>query len=420
MKRKLLVVGLIVALLCVAAAPMGAGVALADTPDNESTGSNGEPNGAEDENPDFDETADTDDDTPGIADRVRVDPIPIDEDWMGVETQSTGEEFETEGPFALFSISEPADNVRVQQSGADARLHDGDQTIHVDFDEDAAPADNSTFFEVEVFFEDGSTHQMELYATQTGVSVAAAELTTYEGLISQMEEDAADRGFGTDAAGLEEYHQWQMDRVELVESFLVERAEQLFATLILTAENPLAWVIALLSIAVITYKRERDQGFILRRIENDSGKTARKQERHQAAYNRSKDTANEEPISDLDKINVQQAQYWSDTFDIFSVRQLAELARKGPVDKQDELMADGGEPRTAIGQIDAENIEDSWLAPVFSTNRLADSQEALSNIRAALIRMENKYGMRHIYRDARSDVEAALEIVRKEQQGANR
>jgi len=41
-------------------------------------------------------------------------------------------------------------------------------------------------------------------------------------------------------------------------------------------QNPLAWVLALMALALAAFKREQQHGWMLDRIENDAGETARK------------------------------------------------------------------------------------------------------------------------------------------------
>jgi len=63
-----------------------------------------------------------DDGTPGAAAGLRVTPIDFGEEWMGTETTDSDAEYATTGPFALFSLSAPAENARIAQSAAGAQL----------------------------------------------------------------------------------------------------------------------------------------------------------------------------------------------------------------------------------------------------------------------------------------------------------
>jgi len=356
-------------------------------------------------------------DDPGTADRVRVSPIELgDEDWLETTTEDSDEAFNTSGPFAVFALSEPAENVRIPQSDADASLVEGDQVIVVEYDADAAGA-SSSFFALEVFYPDGSEGQIDLFATDTEVSAAAAELEAYSGLIDDMADSAETEGYETDADGLEDYYDWRVERAELVDSFLVERAAQLLVLALMAAENPLVWIILLGGIAVAAFRREQSHGWILDRIENDSGETARQQEQLEAEYRRDKQTANEEYIADLPEINDQQAIYWQDSFDIYSTLQLAELALRGPRDLEPDARPDGGTLESAVADLDAETIYDSWLAEAFTTNRLSGPQEALSCLKAALIRMEATYSMGHRYAEARNDVEQLIDALNDKERG---
>jgi len=124
---------------------------------------------------------------------------------MGTETTDSDAEYATTGPFALFSLSAPAENARIAQSAAGAQLLEGEQTLRVDYDDDAAPTDGESYYEVELFFEDGSTKTIGLTASETGVSVAASDYAEYQALIEEMEEPATERGFEATPEGLIEY-----------------------------------------------------------------------------------------------------------------------------------------------------------------------------------------------------------------------
>jgi len=352
----------------------------------------------------------------GTADRLRVSPITFGEDWIHTRTIEADSEYNTSGPFAVFALSEPAQNVRIAQSGAEARLLEGDQTVRIDYQDDAAES-GSTYFQLELFFADGSSTTIDLTATQTSVSVASTEYAAYADLIDSMKEDAEARGYDTSPDAMVAYHGFLMDRAELVESFLIERAKQLFSTAILIIQNPLAWVVGLLSIFLIAYRHESEHSQMLNIIENAASATARKQQQLEAFYQRDIETANEEPISELPEINEQQEVYWQNAFDVYSIQQLCNLARDGPHTDGESVVTDGGEQSTAIAEIDAENIHDSWLAEAFSTNRLTGPQETLSGMLAALRRSEAKYGLGHIYGEARGDVEELLKETQKTEGG---
>jgi len=92
-------------------------------------------------------------------------------------------------------------------------------------------------------------------------------------------------------------------------------------------QNPLAWVLALMALALAAFKREQQHGWMLDRIENDAGETARKDKQLRSAFREHVQASNEEYIGQMDEVNDQQAQYWRDSFDVYSVRQLAELAK---------------------------------------------------------------------------------------------
>jgi len=246
------------------------------------------------------------------------------------------------------------------------------------------------------------------------VSVAASDYAEYQALIEEMEEPATERGFEATPEGLIEYHSWQQDRVEIIESFLVERAEQLFGVVVLAVQNPLAWVLALMALALAAFKREQQHGWMLDRIENDAGETARKDKQLRSAFREHVQASNEEYIGQMDEVNDQQAQYWRDSFDVYSVRQLAELAKRGPHNTPTTpppMGRDGAgdrrdRRRRNPGLVAREGVVDE------PTRRPAGSADVHPR---GLRRMEAKYGLGHEYDATRDAVESLLEDVREQE-----
>lgn len=405
MRRRLVTLVVVVVLVGGLLAPTAAAGAVggADTP----TFGQEEPDAPDDDA--GDETTDStpeETDAPATAETVRITPHDFGEEFLSAETVESDKEFNTTGPFALFTTSDPVDAARIEQSAASATVLDGDQAVLVEYDAEAAGADEQTFFALELFFEDGSDTTADVYASETDVSVEAAELSEFSGLIDQMKTDAEAEGYESDVGGVESYYEWQNDRVEVLENYLVEHAAGLFSLAIIAAMNPLAWVLGLGTIAVLAYRRESALGWMLDRIENDAGETARKERELVSRFENQIISADEEPLTELDAVGPQQAAHWKDTYSVTSVRQLAELARRGR-----RVRADGGEladSHSGVSEINPDEIDDSWLEAIYRTNRLSGPREALSHVRAALIRMDSKYGMGHKYRDSRAEVEALL------------
>lgn len=274
-------------------------------------------------NESINETDEVAEDAPTAAETVRLTPVALEEEYLAVEVVDAEAEYETRGPFALFVASEALDSVRIAQSAADATVLEGERTILVEYDEEAAPEEDDVYFELELYFLDGSDTAVDLYASETDVSVEAAKLTEYAGLIDQMEQDAQAEGYESDPDGVEAYYDWQRERVELLENYLVEYAMGLVGLAFAAARNPLAWLLGLTTIAVLAYRRESSLGWILDRIENDAGEAHRKERELVTRFEQNILTADEEPLTALEAIGPQQAAYWKDTFGVTSVRQLA-------------------------------------------------------------------------------------------------
>ena len=353
-------------------------------------------------------------DSPDAADIYRLSPIDFGEDYLDVETLEADQEFETSGPFTQFSSSETVDSVRIDQSGANAEVLEGGQVIVVDYDADAAH-DNESYYELEVFFADGSATSIDLFASDTDVSVEAAELAEYKPLIDNMQEAAESEGFEATPEGLESFFEWQQERVELFENYLVEHAAALFGLAIAASVNPLFWFVLLVTITLAALHREYYHGWMLERLQNDPGEATRIEREIATEYEENIQAADAEPLTKLDAIDPQQAAYWKDTFGVTSVRQLAELARRGQIDP----LTDGGQRGfsqvhnglTDLRGLEPEQLgsEESWLEPILRTNRLSHPREPIAHMKHAMMRMESKWGMGHHYRETRSIAESLLE-----------
>lgn len=339
---------------------------------------------------------------PESADAVRILPVQLEEDFVSVETDQQGARYNTSGPFVFFSLSEPVDQVAIQQPKAQATVLEGGRVVKVEYEDDAAPVGESSLYELDLFFEDGSSKTVELYAEQTSVSTGSAELKKYRPLIMDMLNDAQKNNFERSPDGAEAHYEAQKEDAQLLNSLFTEKAKRLFGSIAGIVANPLGIALILISAALLALWQIRKNGDALDFLSNDSGKAARKRERLWIEYKKQQQTAADEPLRDV--IGEMDALYWRDAYGVDSVAGLAELFRTGlPIERDGEIQHVGG-----AEELEAETISASWLEAVCRDNRIPSPELALADGKKVLHRMVSKYGMGHVYQD---DLERVRELI---------
>jgi hypothetical protein len=345
---------------------------------------------------------------------VRITPIKFDEPFLGVAVRESDQAFETTGPFAMFTLSSRVEAARITQQPASAQVLSGGTQVKVEYEDDAAPTGESSLYTLELFFEDGSTKTVDLYARKTGVSVAAADLQEYGPVIDKLRELAEAHGYGSSPEALLNYLTWVNERADLVEGFLTKSAAQLFGLAIAAAMNWLFWLIALLAIALVAKWIQRRYGGLLEALQNDVGRAERKRRELEQSYEEQKQTADEVPLEEVPAVG-SNAVYWHDGHGVRSAGQLANLAASGAHRQTGDGLE---EVHEGVADLDAENIETSWLEPVLRGNRIPTAKQALGEIKATLEYMEIQYNLGHLYRDARDDVAQLIDEIDEEEQMA--
>lgn len=347
---------------------------------------------------------------PTMASQVRVTPVQFDEPFLGVAVNQSDSVFETTGPFAVFSLSERVEGARVQQQPASAQVLAGGRQVKVKYDDDAAPVGEKSLYTLEVFFEDGSSKEIELYARKTGVSVGASELQEYAPVIEELKDVAEAHGYGTSPEELEAYLTYINERADLVEGFLTEKAAQLVGLAIAAATNWLFWLLLLGAIALLAKWIQNRYGGLLEALQNDVGRAERERRELELEYREQRQTADEVPLEDIPAVGA-NAIYWQDGLKVRSAGQLARIAALGAHRK-----TDGGLEQVHDGVADLEpgNIENSWLEPVLRGNRIPTAKQALGEVKATLEYMETEYNLGHLYRDARDDVAQLIDELDQE------
>lgn len=344
--------------------------------------------------------------TPTMADRVRITPFKYDESFLSIQTAERDAVFNTSGPFAQFELSEPVDAARISQPKAKATVLEGGQQVRVSYADSAAGRNRQTLYTLELFFADGSSKQVRLYATKTGVSVAAAQFTGYRDFLDDMCDDAEEHGYECSPSGVADYHQWEKERADLVDHWLSKRVMAAIAILMSAATNWVIWVLVLGTLALLGYWLADKYGHVLDLVANDPGEAARKVDQLEAQKLRQRQNANEEPLEAVDAVG-SDAVYWRDGFGTKSPAQLANLAARGMIkrtqDGETEVVHRG------VEDLDAETIRDSWLTRVVSPNRIATHQQAVAQLKAACEFMESQYGQGHLYRETADEAARLLD-----------
>lgn len=353
----------------------------------------------------------TNGDKPTTATQVRITPIQFEEGYLGVTVRESDAVFETQGPFVLFSLSDSVESARVQQQPASATVLEGGHQVKVEYADDAAPTGEESRYVLELFFADGSSKTVELYARQTAVSVGAADLQEYEPVIEQLQHLADDHGYGSSPEELQAYLEYINNRADLVEGFLTEKAAQLIAVGIQAATNWLFWLLFLGAIALLAKWLQRRFGGLLEALQNDVGRADRKRRELELAYQEQKQTADEVPLDEIPAIGT-NATYWIDGLGTRSAGQLARLAAYGAHRRNEDGLE---QVHRGVADLDVEDIQNSWIEPVIRGNRIPTAKQALGELKSTLEYMETQHNLGHLYRDARDDLEQLIEEIEDEQ-----
>lgn len=331
------------------------------------------------------------------AERARIFPVQFDEPYLQVDAQEQGTVYNTSGPIAVFSSSQELETVHIAQQQARAELLEGGHTIVVRYSDDAAPDPRQpSLYKLSLYYPDGSTRQIELYATSTKVSVEAAQLQKYKPLIYQMQDDAEKNGFERSPEGVKAHYESVQEQAEILNNWLSEQAMRAAMTIFSWLTNPFALLITLIAIVLIALFELTRRGWVHDVISNDEGKASRKRERLRLAQKEALQTAAEEDLADVRQIGDIHEICWRDGQGVSTVGQLAELFRKG------RTVERGGQRvnlHDGVADLDATTLEESWLEPAFRDGRLPNPETALGEAKVVLKRMNTKYGMGHLYRE---------------------
>jgi hypothetical protein len=360
---------------------------------------------------------------PETAQTVRILPVQLNREFVSVSVETPGEIYNTSGPFAIFSVSEPVDQAAIQQPGATATVLEGGRQVKVEYEPDAAPVGGQSLYQLELYWSDGSSKSVDLYAERTSVDVGSAEMTKYRPLVLDILRDAEENGYERSPEGAEEHYKDVKSTAQLLDSLFTEQAARLFASLISIISNPLGIAAVLVSAAVLAYWQLSRNRSVLDILSNDSGKSARLRERLWIQYKRSQQTAAEEPLRELKGVGEMGEIYWKDAYGVDTVAGLAELFRQGmPVRRDGEIKHVGG-----VEDLDVESIHSSWLEAVCRDHRLPSVEVALAHGKTALRRMVSEYGMAHIYdetyettRELLDELDESRDVSRYSAEGPSR
>lgn len=371
--------------------------------------------------PEAGDGGDADSDQPRMADQARISPTTIQEaEYLSVETVEADANFTTTGDVAFFEVSHPVEAARISQSLADATVLEGGHVVKVEYASDAAPPGSESYFELELFFEDGSQSAVDLYARETDQTVAAAELIEWEPVIDQLCDNAERWGYECDPDDALAYLDFSQNRNELVEDFLVEQASFAFAWLMTGAMHPATLTLMLASFAVISWRVYRKHGDYIGELKTRASRYRQKIDRLQIDWEKTKRTADDDELGEVAQIGSWDV-FWTDAYGVRSPYQLARLANEGAYRRvQKPVETDGGEDaageqlqtvlvqeHNGVADLTVDSLEESWLEPVL--RHLPNDRTALNHLLAAIHHMETEYQMGHLYRETRHQIEMLLD-----------
>lgn len=393
------------------------------------------------------QTATPDDDGTSIATQTRITPVKFDKAYLSVSTRQAGAEFATAGPYAVFATSRPVTAARVSQPKATATVLDGDQTIRIAYQDDAAAGDQESLYSVELFFEDGSTRTLDLYATQTSQAVIDADLKDNYEAFQEILSDAEAEGYEATADGVLNYYSDLQRRAELFDDLLSKPLTNFFQWAIITIATVEAVIFLLIVLLLGIWRVKSLVGRKVDGLASAENRAREKGERLAQLYQESINDASRQEIDDIDAIG-SHAIYWKDAFNTQTTKQLGDLVAFGYpetdehgqikwVDEDGEdidpgdvywtdeegytVRDDGGDriPRPKmvhrgvddLAAMDTDDLaEKSWLAPILQPERIGDRVTALVELEAVLDELDNRWGCPE-YRTAKKQVREIIDEI---------
>lgn len=336
---------------------------------------------------------------PAMAQGLRLSPVAFDKEYARIDTVESGEQFNVTGPLAVFASNIDIQSSRVAQPNAESRVLDGQRTVEVKFDDAAAP-DGSSYFELELFFDDGSSHVVDLYATKTDLIVASVNMQDANALVEQMKEDAegSDEDYNVDERGVaaaEDYYEDTKQTAELLSNLFGPTLQQFQIWLIATVSSALAIIFFCLLLIFLFRRVKKGHGWKLESLVNTPDLEDLKRQAMTFARLEDRQEAAEHPLHDVSQIGRDHV-YWIDAADVHTVKQLADLFHFGQVRFEDgEIVRDEDDnPVMEHEGIDdllrQDRMRDTWLEPLIRDGMLTE-QDAIAHGKAALDLMQSRY-----------------------------
>ncbi|WP_247005043.1 hypothetical protein [Halosolutus gelatinilyticus] len=367
---------------------------------------------------------------PTEASQVRLTPDIPDADCVSIETVESDETYNTSGTFATFSLSQPAESVRVNEPGAEATVIGDGSVVRVEYGPDAAPRDSVSLFSLELYFADESTKTVELYATNTDVSANTRIDPSYLGFIEYVEGKAEEEGYETNPDGLEAYVTDTEERAQFLEGLWTDQINTFISLRIAQLFSPLDWIALIAVIAGLSLFAMRKHEWVLRAQQIATSKAALAREAVRQEHEKQRNAAAKHALEEVEGIGRNDARYWKNV-GIETVDDMIQVACRGivAVDEDGHIVQDengndvfehhGVDDLKTLDPITEKGLrEKTWLKPLIVEGRLR-ATTALSNIERALLTAERDYSRGNEVRETRMQVQEMIAELRGEREFAN-
>jgi hypothetical protein len=336
-------------------------------------------------------------DSPTTADSLRVSPASFSKDWARIETIEEDKQFNVTGTYAVFATNVDVDTARVNQPNGEARVMDGDRTVEVEFSEDAAPG-TSSYYEVELFFEDGSSHTLALNVKNTDLQISTVDMRAAADLAERLKSDAAANGYNVDERGLaavEEYYTDTKETAELLSNIFGPALKDLQVALIAAAASALFIILLMFGIIFFLRRLKKGHSWKLEALVNSPNLSEIKRRAMAIAREEDRQAAAEYPLNEVPEIG-RDFVYWANGHNVYTVKQLADLFHFGEPRFEDGEIVRDGDGRVVLEHegidelIHAEQIRNTWLEPVIRDEMLSE-EDAIAHGKKALDLMASKF-----------------------------
>lgn len=359
-----------------------------------------------------------------MAMQARINPAIPNEDYVSVTIAKADAVYNTSGGFATFTSSQPLKAARITQPKASAQVLSGAHTIRVDYQDGAARRDTTSLYTLDLYFKDGSTKTVKLYASHTDISASTAIPSKWSPVVDYLQEQTESAGMKSTPQAALNYIKTKEDKAQLFSNLWSKKAGQYLALKFASMLNPFEWVeLGVLGLIIVAFIGRKNNWLLkIQQVSPSLSAVSRAASKYN--YEERKRAAAQHTLSDIQAIGGNNAALYWEKLGVETVEDMVQIACKGVLaqDESGQFLTDSdGNPIYASNGIEdlfhvepftKQNLrEETWLKPLIMEGRL-DVDTVLAHIVETLRVAEIEYDRGAEVRQDRRRAEQLLEAYR--------